>query len=165
MTKSDLWGGPIKNARIHIIFGLLIILLIACSSDSIIEPTPQPASPPPIPQAPANLSAVPTLAPIDLASAGGAEAVGALISQDNGCITCHSIDGSDLIGPSWKGLWGKTEQLENGSSVTVDENYIKESIIQPSGKIVKGYPAVMPAFTDLSEDELTALVAYIKSLD
>ena len=117
-----------------------------------------------MPQAPANLSAVPTPAPIDL-SAGGAEAVGALISQDNGCITCHSLDGSELIGPSWKGLWGKTEKLEDGSSVNVDENYLKESIVKPMEKIVSGYPAVMPAFEDLSEDELTAIVAYIKSLD
>ena len=77
-----------------------------------------------MPQAPANLSAVPTPTPIDL-SAGGAEAIGALISQDNGCITCHSLDGSELIGPSWKGLWGKTEKLEDGSSVNVDENYLK----------------------------------------
>ena len=100
-----------------------------------------------------------------MSSAGGAEAVGALISQNNGCITCHSIDGSELIGPSWKGLWSKTEKLEDGSSVKVDENYIKESITQPMEKIVEGYPAVMPAFDDLSEDELTALVAYIQSLD
>jgi cytochrome c oxidase subunit 2 len=100
-----------------------------------------------------------------LTSAGGAEAVGALISQDNGCITCHSIDGSELIGPSWKGLWGKTEQLEDGSSVNIDDNYIKESIVKPLEKIVDGYPAVMPAFTDLSDDELIAIIAYIKSLD
>jgi cytochrome c oxidase subunit II len=82
----------------------------------------------------------------------------------NGCTACHSVDGSPLIGPTLKGLFGKTENLEGGATVTADENYIRESILKPEAKKVAGFSnAVMPPFV-MSDKKIEALIMYIKSL-
>ena len=60
-----------------------------------------------------------------------------------GCSSCHSIDGTDGAGPTWLGIYGREELMEDGSSVTVLEDYISESILSPSEKIVDGYFDVM----------------------
>ena len=74
------------------------------------------------------------------------------------------MDGSRLVGPSFKGLFGKTEQFEDGSSVVVDENYIRQSVLQPQAKIVKGYnTAVMPPFV-MKDWKMAALIEYIKTV-
>lgn len=87
-----------------------------------------------------------------------------LYSQ-RGCNACHSVDGSAGVGPTLKGIYGKTEELESGETVKVDENYLKESIIVPEAKMVKGYQPVMPSFKGiLSDDEITSLIEYIKTL-
>ena len=88
---------------------------------------------------------------------------GRQLSLSNGCVACHSTDGSKSLGPSWKGLWGKTETLSDGSTVVVDEDYFKESIIAPKAKNVKGYPQIMVPYT-FSEDELQALIAFAQSM-
>ncbi|MBK5355742.1 cytochrome c oxidase subunit II [Pseudomonas sp. TH41] len=88
---------------------------------------------------------------------------GRLLVEKLGCSACHSQDGSSSLGPGWKGLYGRTEQLADGTSVLVDEAYVKESILDPKAKLVQGYPPVMVTYT-LNEDELGALVALIKSL-
>jgi cytochrome c oxidase subunit 2 len=63
------------------------------------------------------------------------------------------------------GLFGRTVQLEGGQSVVADENYLRESIIEPSAKIVKGFPPLMPSFKgQLTEEQVMDLVAYIKSM-
>lgn len=81
------------------------------------------------------------------------------------CSTCHSIDGTRLVGPTWKGLWGSTEETMDGTKVTVDENYVRESILEPMKKITKGYPPAMPTFKgQLSDDDIRYLIAYMKSL-
>ncbi|MCO6449848.1 MAG: cytochrome c oxidase subunit II [Caldilineales bacterium] len=93
-------------------------------------------------------------------------AQGQQIAQSAGCTACHSVDGSVLVGPSWQGLFGKTENLEDGSSVTVDEAYLHESIVDPAAKIVAGFANVMPNnYGDtLTEAEIGYLIEYIKSL-
>jgi cytochrome c oxidase subunit 2 len=80
-----------------------------------------------------------------------------------GCMGCHTTDGSPSVGPTFKGLYGSERELEDGTKVEADEAYIKESIIDPKAKIVKGYAAIMPAY-QLSEEELKALIEFIKSL-
>jgi cytochrome c oxidase subunit 2 len=65
----------------------------------------------------------------------------------NACATCHSRDGSTLPGPTFKGLYGRDEVMEDGTELTVDENYLRESILRPQAQIVKGYSnVVMPTF-------------------
>jgi len=81
-----------------------------------------------------------------------------------GCNGCHSLDGTPSAGPTWQGLWGRQEELQDGTTVTVDENYLRESIRQPNAKLVRGYDAIMPAFTQLSDEDVDALIAFIKSL-
>lgn len=89
-------------------------------------------------------------------------AQGQRLAQSLGCLACHSVDGSKGVGPSWQGLYGETVTLADGSTIKADEGYIKDSVVNPGAKIVKGYAAVMPAFTP-SDQELNALIAFIKS--
>ena len=88
---------------------------------------------------------------------------GQQISQERGCFGCHSIDGNAGVGPTWKDLYGKTETLEGGKTIKVDEAYLKESILKPNAKIVKGYGGIMPA-SKFSKEELDAFIAYTKEL-
>ncbi|MGH8806646.1 MAG: c-type cytochrome [Noviherbaspirillum sp.] len=90
-------------------------------------------------------------------------AKGKQLAQSKGCIACHSVDGSAGVGPTWKDLAGKTGSMADGSSVLVDEAYLKQSINDPQAKVVKGFPPIMPK-GGVSDDELAALVAYIQSL-
>jgi cytochrome c oxidase subunit 2 len=85
---------------------------------------------------------------------------------DKGCVACHTIDGSPKVGPSWKGTFGSKREFDDGTSLVADENYIRESILTPNAKIVKGFPkGVMPTFQgQLTEDQLNALIEFIKSL-
>jgi mono/diheme cytochrome c family protein len=82
-----------------------------------------------------------------------------------GCVGCHTVDGSPSSGPTWKGLFGKEETLDDGTTVTVDEEYLETSILDPNVQIVEGYRPIMPAYRgQLSDEQLHALVEYIKSL-
>ena len=91
--------------------------------------------------------------------------LGAKIYKKNACYTCHSIDGSTMIGPSFKGIWGTSMEHTDGSVATVDENYIRESILDPQAKIVNGYQPVMPSYKNiLREREIQGVIEYIKSL-
>jgi cytochrome c oxidase subunit 2 len=81
-----------------------------------------------------------------------------------GCITCHRSD-TQGRGPNLVGVYGKPVLLEDGRTVMADENYIRESILDPGAKIVKGFKPIMPTFQgQVSDEQLSALVAYVKSL-
>ncbi len=81
-----------------------------------------------------------------------------------GCATCHRSDAQGR-GPSLEGLFNRPVMLEDGRTVTADDNYVRESILNPTAKIVKGFQPQMPAFQGIvSDEELNALVAYVKSL-
>lgn len=83
------------------------------------------------------------------------------------CTACHSIDGSAVVGPTWLDLYGNSVTLADGSTVTADEEYLVESIIKPNVKIHEGFaPDVMiQTFgDDLTEQQITQIVEYIKSL-
>ena len=92
---------------------------------------------------------------------------GKILFQRRGCAQCHPIDGSALInptGPPLKGIFGATHGLADGSSVSVDDNYIRESIIEPQAKIREGYRPVMATYQGLlSDEDITALIEFIKS--
>ncbi len=92
------------------------------------------------------------------------EAWGARLYKQNACNTCHSTDGSKSPGPTWKGMIGREEALADGSKVTVDEAYIHESILKPQAKIVAGYTTVvMPPFT-ITDKQIDAIIAYMKTI-
>lgn len=81
-----------------------------------------------------------------------------------GCVTCHAEDGKGR-GPSLVGVFGKPQQLANGTTVIADEAYLRESILNPQAKMVQGYAPLMPTYQgQISEDGIASLLAYIKSL-
>jgi len=92
---------------------------------------------------------------------------GEKLARDTGCIACHSIDGSDNVGPTWLGLFGREEALEDGTTVIADEEYIYNSIREPGAQIVAGYQNVMPAGIgdNLSDEDIQAIIEYIKTLE
>ncbi|HET7290619.1 MAG TPA: cytochrome c oxidase subunit II [Thermodesulfobacteriota bacterium] len=91
--------------------------------------------------------------------------LGEKLYKEKGCNACHSVDGSKIVGPSFKGIYGHTVELQDGSTVDVDENYIRESILEPQTQVVKGFQPVMPSFKGiLSDEDITSLIAYIKTL-
>ncbi|MEM7589652.1 MAG: cytochrome c oxidase subunit II [Myxococcota bacterium] len=93
------------------------------------------------------------------------EDLGKKLYVQKGCNACHTTDGSRKIGPSFKGAYGSTEQLEGGGSVVVNDDYIRQSILTPQKQITKGYPPVMPSYQgQVKEKDLAALIAFIKSL-
>lgn len=79
------------------------------------------------------------------------------------CLTCHSIDGSEGIGPTLKGMFGRKTKLTDGSTVAADEAYLREAIVNPSAKVVAGFDDVMPK-PELTDEEVNALIEYLKTL-
>jgi cytochrome c oxidase subunit II len=100
------------------------------------------------------------------AAAAGGPVNGKLLAATKGCLGCHSLDGSRLVGPTWQGLFGAQVKLADGSAVTADEAYLTESIENPGAKVVDGYPeGVMPSFKDrLTEQQVKDIVSYIETL-
>lgn len=96
------------------------------------------------------------------AGTGTPAAQGRSLAQTKGCVACHTVDGSAGVGPTWKGLFGKTETMVDGSTALVDEAYLKDFIRNPKARAVKGFAQVMPQI-ELTDEELAALVAYIRS--
>jgi cytochrome c oxidase subunit 2 len=91
--------------------------------------------------------------------------LGQLVHDNRGCATCHSIDGSRGQGPSWKGIFGATHQMADGSQIKVDENYLRESILEPQKHVVAGYEPIMPTYKGmLREREVLGVIEYIKQL-
>lgn len=102
------------------------------------------------------------------ANAPGAE--GYAIMKIQGCLACHSSDGSKIVGPSYLNLFGRQQAvIKNGAEVmiTVDEAYIKESILDPNADIVKGYPkGQMQSYRGkVTDDEIAKIIVYIKTLN
>ena len=97
-------------------------------------------------------------------STGPLSATGGKVFAELGCATCHRND-TQGRGPNLQGVFGKPVQLADGRTVTADENYLRECILDPGAKRVKGFQPIMPTFQGLvSEEQVNALVAYIKSI-
>lgn len=99
-------------------------------------------------------------------AAGGASlaSAGERLFNDLACVTCHRAD-SGARGPALDGLFGKPVKLATGGVVNADESYLRESIVQPSAKVVLGYQPIMPTFQGLvTEEQIVQLIAYIQTL-
>jgi len=102
-------------------------------------------------------------------SSGPAEstvaATGARLFQSQGCVACHA-DKDTERGPALADLYGKQVRLQDGKVIVADENYIRESIVNPQAKIVAGYRPIMPTFKGIvSEEGILQIISYLKSLD
>jgi cytochrome c oxidase subunit 2 len=88
---------------------------------------------------------------------------GLRVAETNGCTSCHSTGGRDGVGPSWIGLAGSEVELDDGSVVVADEEYLRRSIVEPNAQIVEGYRGIMPE-RSLDPAELDAIVAYLQEI-
>jgi cytochrome c oxidase subunit 2 len=108
-------------------------------------------------------NAVAAAAPVD-----PAEPAGLRLLREKTCLTCHSVDGTPMVGPTLKGLFGRTQEVlvaGNGlKTMTVDDAYLVRSIDKPQAEIVKGYPPAMPEVAGLTPQETRAMVDFIKTL-
>lgn len=106
-------------------------------------------------------------AALEGASSSGDEVsaeLGEALYTQNGCHACHSTDGSTILGPSFQDLYGHDVTLDDGTTVTADDEYLIESIVDPSAKIVDGFNNAMPPFSHLAENETQSIVEFIKTL-
>ncbi|HZW10293.1 MAG TPA: cytochrome c oxidase subunit II [Phycisphaerales bacterium] len=93
-----------------------------------------------------------------------------MVERKGGCAACHSVDGSTVIGPTWKDAWGNAVPLADGSSIPADDpqawdNYARESIVNPSAKVHAGFPPVMTSYAGVfSDEEIGWIIAYIRTL-
>jgi cytochrome c oxidase subunit 2 len=105
-----------------------------------------------------------------LSSSGGGsdltpEEWGKELYTSKACFTCHSLDGNPGVGPTFSGLFGREEEMTDGTTVVADENYIRKSILEPQAQVVQGFQPVMPTYQGLLKDEeIDALVAFFKTL-
>jgi cytochrome c oxidase subunit 2 len=88
---------------------------------------------------------------------------GRALAESNGCTSCHSTGDRDGVGPSWDGLAGAEVELDDGSVVVADEEYLRRSIVEPNAQIVAGYRGIMPE-RSLDPAEVDAIVAYLRTL-
>jgi len=90
---------------------------------------------------------------------------GALLYEQRGCKQCHSVDGSAGIAPTFLGLYGAMETLRGGESILVEENYVRESILDPQARVTAGFDPVMPTYRGrLKDAEISAIIEYLKTL-
>jgi cytochrome c oxidase subunit 2 len=93
-----------------------------------------------------------------------AAAVGEKLFGQLGCSACHQASGKG-IGPALAGLFGSTVTLQSGETITADEAYVRESVLKPTTKIVRGYTPAMPSFQgQINDAQLAQIIAYIRTL-
>lgn len=92
---------------------------------------------------------------------------GEALATQNGCLGCHSIDGSKRVGPTFKGFWGSERIVtRDGQETTLvaDEDYLIKALREPTADVVQGYPPAMPPYPGLSDEEIEDLRAWLESL-
>jgi len=89
--------------------------------------------------------------------------VGYRLLDTKQCLSCHSLHADADLAPSFKGMYGRTQKLSDGSTVTIDDAYLRESIVHPSAKLVNGYDDVMPV-PDATNEEVEQMIQYLKTL-
>jgi len=101
----------------------------------------------------------------NVAPAGvNADATGFKLLAQNGCLNCHRLDEDKLIGPGFRGSFGRKVVLADGSTTIADGAYLLDSILKPGKQVVKGYPNVMPTLTSVMTNDAQIIVEYIKTL-
>ncbi|MFW6075071.1 MAG: c-type cytochrome [Chloroflexota bacterium] len=151
---------------------ILSLLIAACGGDDDEDPTPTSPSaggPPTATPTPGddgdNGDEEPSNGEDDEDENGDGMAAAGEEIYNSQCASCHTTDGSQMTGPTWQGLWGSERTLEDGSTVTADEEYIAESIREPDAKIVEGFgEGIMPAF-DLSDEEIEQVIAFMQTVE
>lgn len=123
------------------------------------------------PKAPSPILKSPTTAPTPATTNADALLDAALIAKGAklhtalGCNLCHTVDGSKSQAPTLKNLYNSQVKLDTGQTVTADEAYLRQAILDPASQVVAGYaPTMLPMKGTLRNDELDALIAYYKSL-
>lgn len=100
----------------------------------------------------------------DISAEGlGVSEAGKKVAEDKGCLSCHSVDGSAGLAPTFKGMWGQKVQLTNGDFVLVDAHFVREMILHPAKYPVKGFEPIMPELA-LSDQEIEQITNYLKDL-
>ena len=99
-----------------------------------------------------------------LQEVAGRLALGAKLAAKYDCTSCHSTDGTEGIGPTFKGMYGKKSTLADGSEVTVDEAYIIDSVRNPDHQIVKGFDRGSMPQANITNEELNEIIAYLETL-
>jgi cytochrome c oxidase subunit 2 len=91
---------------------------------------------------------------------------GQKVYEQYGCKACHSIDGSQMVGPTFLGSYGRTVNLEDGTTVVADDTYLYQSIVDPNSQIVQGFAPAMPQnySEQLSDEQISDVIEFIKSL-
>jgi len=109
---------------------------------------------------PAAAASLPVASPVDPGPDRGRQ-----LFEENGCSSCHVLDGPPGVGPDLRGIWGGHQALADGSTVVVDRSYFEESVLRPEARLVRGYKPAMPSYDGLlSAEDLEALAGYISSL-
>ena len=98
------------------------------------------------------------------AAAQTPEGRGEALVVQNACTACHSLDGSAGQGPTWKGLYGSDVDLADGTTVTADDDFLKESILEPQAKIVAGYETVLMPPYQFTDEQIADIIAYLQTL-
>lgn len=146
--QSD--GGPLNNEQVSDLVNLIHLGMWEQVEEAAVEQFGGVPTPPPLPTPEGG-------APEDPQAAAGQQI------YQNQCMACHTVNGDDGTGPTWLNLYGSEVTLADGSTVTADDAYIKESILQPAAKVHEGFQPIMPPF-QLSDDDINALIAYMRTL-
>lgn len=157
------YAGRIPDQELTDIIGYLLSLNAAApgAAAAPLEP-PQPgpeATAAPEKPAPGSSTAV--------VESPAAAAPGLELARTNGCLGCHSLDGTQRVGPSFQGLYGSRRVLiKDGQELTLtaDRDYLRRAIQEPNADIVQGYQAIMPAYPDLADNDLDQMLDWLKAL-
>lgn len=89
---------------------------------------------------------------------------GQTLARQYACLSCHGQNGEGGTGPAWKGLYGSTVTLQDGSTAVVDDEYLRTSVLNPSAQIPEGVTVPMPVNPNVTAEDLEKIIEYIKSL-
>lgn len=165
-------SGRLRTRRVQLLFwscGLIVVLAITAACAGLSDSGTQEEAlqtrearrnvPPPTTGSPD----VPGSPGTDTANLA---ATGQQLYATLGCQGCHSLDGAAGVGPTWQGLYGREVKLTDGSTVTADEAYISESVLNPQAKVVDGFQPVMPSYQGQVDDEkIRAIIAFMQTLE